>query len=343
MYVFVQVDCDPDDSLTYKIRKPKRGTSSVSNMRWNGLTLTYAFLEKLAEKIENLGLPSFKYTFFLRADEQIKVVCGTYSEVFLKFFDTISQSFNVGWHPHLYRWSDRCQCWVQEFRDKNWMHTILTECYNDLESNGFNVQFSKMGWCFHNNETMRTLSNVGIIADFSAIPGAKSPGRLVGGISLQDIYDWKRTKPQPYYPSESDYQTQGALKTLEVPSTTYTVSGYRILLYTTKLAFESYARGQFSYFPSHRIRVPLFLPNLNTKNVSKICGFLVQQKAKDYVTIYFHAADLLHLSMREILEFFLFQLISVANKNNVEISFFDAPELYSLCRKKEINPRESSH
>jgi len=170
-------------------------------------------------------------------------------------------------------------------------------------------------------------------ADFSALPGIKRPGRLIHGISLQDRFDWSRTEAKPYHPNEHDYQKPGGLRILEVPLTTVKTSSLTEFLYKTKLALAAYGRFDFSYFPSFRSAIPLFLPNLTSAhNIGKICKLLLSERERDYITIYLHPSNMLNANGKGTLESFLLQLVSTANKHHKKISFVNALELYSSCK-----------
>jgi len=332
--IFIHVDADPDRGFVGGNKLIARHGRQAYDLKWNGLLATLNYLEKFTDKFQGFGL-GFKSTFFLRADEQIKNLYGTYCGAFMRFYDNIRQLSSVGWHPHLYRWSNLNRCWYQECHDNEWMRKVLTDCHEDLELHGFYAQFAKMGWCFHNNTTMKTLSDLGLSADFSALPGAKCLGHLEGK-SVLDVYDWSKTEPQPYHPSEEDYQKAGGLDIFEIPLTTYKVSGPLVFLYTTKLTLESYIKFRLrGYSPSSQVMFPLGLLNLSKKqNLKKILELMLKLKENDYITLYFHPDDLLDINIQNILENVILRLFSNAEKHGVELSFVDASELYSLIRTK---------
>jgi len=330
MHVFVHVDADPSDSQLCRIKGSGR-SSHAPPLKWDGLTFTLDFFETFRDKIKGLGL-EFKATFFIRADEQIRNLYGAYSDIFIEFHNDVGKHFSKGWHPHLLRWSKVAQCWGQEFRDIEWMRRVLTDCVEDLKAHGFEVRFTKMGWCYHNNTTMQTLSNLGVEADFSALPGAKRPGRLIEGKSLQDKFDWSRTGSKPYHPNEHDYQKPGSLRILEIPLTTLGVRGFDTFLYSVKLALASYLRLDFSYIPSFSMMTPLILPDLvKSLNQDEVCEILFGEKESRYITLYLHPDDLLVTDRRTAFEDFISKLIDVASKNDVKVVFDDAVQLYNYC------------
>jgi hypothetical protein len=329
--VFIHVDADPDNDFLSGNRLARIRIPEACNQKWEGLQFTLRFLERLTDRLHDLGF-TFRSTFFLRADEQIKSLYGTYSDAFAKFYDLIRQQFSVGWHPHLYRWSNHDGCWHQESNNNEWMRGVLFDCHDNLQSNGFHVQFSKMGWCFHNNATIKTISDLGLIADFSALPGARCPGRL-NGKSFQDRYDWSDTDPKPYHPSENNYQKPGTLEILEVPLTTYQVSGPLVFLFTAKLAFESYIKFHSSYPISLHVKFPFLLPVLLTKkNQEKIDELMWESKESEYITLYFHPDELLDSTGQRLFEDFVFRTTSMADKKGIHVSFLDASDLYNLNR-----------
>jgi hypothetical protein len=328
MKVFIHVDADPDsdaDSFFSSLRQ--RNPHSV---QWKSLTSTISIFETYKEKMSDSGR-DFKAVFFLRADEQIRALYGAFSSIFAKFHDDISKSFGLGWHPHLLRWFDEPKCWSQESKDNAWIQGMLTSCYDDLRTQGFNVKYTKMGWCFHSNRSMQTLSDLGIEADFSALPGARSPGRLIGYRSFQDHYDWHKTEPIPYHPNQQDYQSPGDLGILEIPQTMYQVRGVKEFLFTAKMGLPFYRKLDFSYIPSLRRSVPVFLLDLiNMRDLESFCESLVQEDQK-YVTLYLHPGDLSKSTAQIVFENFVQGLISAADRRSVVLSFTDAQELSGLC------------
>jgi len=336
MHVFIHVDADPDHSSAYSMNVMSPTRVPRENIRWHGLLATLDYFRNISEKLEKLGF-TFRSTFFLRADEQINRLCGTYAETFVEFYDKITRFFSVGWHPHLYRWSEGFQCWYQEYKDAEWASRVLTDSYKDLKSHGFSVRFSKMGWCFHNNATMKTLSDIGIAADFSAAPGFKSPGYLEPGRSFQNKADWSKTCTRPYHPCESNYQQHGGLKILEIPQTTYELGGPIVLLYTMKLALKSYVSFDFSYFPSFRVRSPLLLANLvKREDFEEIRKLIKKWRKEHYVTMYLHPEDMLDVNNRLVFEEFIHRLISMVSEYDIKISFVDALGLYDRVRAWSI-------
>jgi len=278
----------------------------------------------------------FKGTFFLRADEQIRSLCGSFSDVFRDFYDRIRAPFSVAWHPHLFRWSESSGCWQQEYQDNEWMREMLTDCHDDLVSQGFRITSCKMGWCFHNNSTITTLSDLSVDADFSALPGIRRPGRLINGISFQDRFDWSKTAAEPYHPNKCNYQKPGSLRILEIPLTTLETTSLTEFLYSAKLALAAFQRLDFSYLPSLRSATPLFLPNLrSTQSIRELCSILLSRRENNYITIYLHPSDLLDANRKMILEEFLCQLVSTTNKQHGEISFVNSLELYGFCKDNQ--------
>lgn len=340
LYVFVHIDADPDRTLVRKSMLIEHSKPSAQGPEWNCLITTFEFLRRFTEKLKDFGL-TFRSTFFLRADEQVKKLYGTYTEVFLRFYDGISQFFNIGWHPHLYRWSNRDQCWHQECHDNKWMREVLTNCYNDLRSQGFIVQFSKMGWCYHNNITMKTLSELGLSADFSALPGARSPGYLKDG-SFLGKYDWSETPTHAYKPSEHDYQKPGSLSIIEIPLTTYRLEAPLVFLYTSKLALKGYLELRSFHPPSFKMTIPLLLPNLlNTHSRRKIYELMRELNKFRYITMYFHPEDFLDPTRQRIIESFILDLVSAANKQEIEMSFTDASDLYKMASTGNMHQKHA--
>ena len=338
MKAFIHVDADPDSDTDLLFSSRPQGNPHENH--WKSLRLIISVFEAYREDMSDAGY-DLKASFFLRADEQVRALFGGFSSAFAMFYDDIRRSFGVGWHPHLLRWFDEPKCWAQESKDGTWMREMLTNCSDDLKRQGFNFKHTKMGWCFHTNHSMQTLSNLGIEADFSALPGARSPGRLIRNKSFQDKYEWRKTQPHPYHPSQQNYQTPGDLRILEIPQTTYEVWGIREFLFTVKMGLPFYRKLDFSYSPAFRRAVPVFLPNLiNMRDLESFCESLVQKDRK-YVTLFLHPKDLASSKAQGIFETFIRKLISIADKRGIEFSFADAQEMSDLYAHSNKESKKS--
>lgn len=51
---------------------------------------------------------------------------------------------------------------------------------------------------------------------------------------------------------------------------------------------------------------------------------------RDYITLYLHPNELLNATAQTAFENFMFQIVSIADKHRLELSFVDAMDLFSL-------------
>src|SRR5438445_4951806 len=220
--VVVVVDVDPDWRSPGLSGKPYLG-----ELAWKGITDGVPRMIKRLKPLENGSGTRLRFTWLVRSDDQMATLRGdpaafaSEQEEFLK--NRIALGDTVGWHPHLWRFSERRRVWYQETTDVDWIRQCLKEGHSAL-SRRFPIRVAKTGWTFHTNFTMRLFSDLGVDVDVSAIPGMHYHGTVPGTDLPLGLYDWSRAPQEPYHPSEQDYQAPGnrkALKILEVPNWTF--------------------------------------------------------------------------------------------------------------------------
>ena len=119
----------------------------------------------------------------------------------------------MGWHPHLFRWSEVESRW-RPYLGENDDLALLGECLKELRT-CVQIQAVRTGWIYHSNGLMKFLSDSGISVDASATPGSLQLGEW--------HHDWRSTPRTPYHPSVSDYRQPAsrkdqALDILELPT-----------------------------------------------------------------------------------------------------------------------------
>jgi len=201
--VVIGCDVDPDRHSMVK------GVSG-SGLSWRGLTEGTPRLKNAVSRITDCHGRSPVFTWLIRADEQIQKLNGEYGWVLTEYrsllTDLESSGDELGWHPHLWRWSSRNKVWLQDVFDTTWQTTMLKTAYHAYvrEFPG-RARSVRMGWDYHNNETMRALSTLGVTVDFSALPRMQS--RVVSGrTKMENQFDWSITPRSIYRPSTSDYR-----------------------------------------------------------------------------------------------------------------------------------------
>jgi len=129
----------------------------------------------------------------------------------------------VGWHPHLWRYSERHRLWYQETRDIDWMASCLRDGHTALARH-FRILTAKSGWTFHTNDTMRIFEELGVAADLSALPGMSYAAAIPGSDLPLGCFDWERTPQEPYLPNPADYQRPAVRRgrsIVEIPNWTF--------------------------------------------------------------------------------------------------------------------------
>lgn len=167
------------------------------------------------------------FTWLLRADQQILEHEGSYAwavRTQRSLLASLQDSGDeLGWHPHFWRRASPQARWVQELEDVDWQVEMLRRAHADLAT-GFAgpPQSVRMGWAYHNNRTYRTLEDLGITVECSAIPGYRTlTGRAPA--TPENQFDWYSTPRTPYWPSRADYRRparegEASSRLLEVPS-----------------------------------------------------------------------------------------------------------------------------
>jgi hypothetical protein len=179
----------------------------------------------LAELVDTEG-NSPKYTWLLRADYQIKRIYGDYNHILSSNYEFLKgleeDGDELGWHPHFWDFDEKGNIWFQNKEDVNWQLEMLDESYRAYQDifpgRGKTV---RAGWAYHNNETMRKLSALGVRIELSAMPGIKIEPKSPA-ISA-NYFDWEISPRNPYSPSIADFRRPALddeqdLSILEVPN-----------------------------------------------------------------------------------------------------------------------------
>ena len=233
--VAVVVDVDPD----WRMPGPQ-SSDPTREMRWEGLRRGVPSLLRMLTGLRDSGGKPIRFTWMVRADEQIASVYGDAGHIADEFADfwslRLAAGDEIGWHPHTWRYSEREAIWYQEYSDQDWVRECLRDGFQAL-SRRYPIRAAKTGWTYHDNFTMRTLTELGVRVDLSALPGMAYHGAAQASALPLGDYDWSRTPQEPYHPRIDDYQVPGegqALGILEVPNWTYPVGRARGLQHSIR-------------------------------------------------------------------------------------------------------------
>jgi hypothetical protein len=199
----------------------------------------------------------------------------------------------------------------------------------------------RMGWDYHNNLTFRTLQQLGVAVDFSALPGLRTDWRA-SNRTQENLFDWFETPRLPYFPSTSDYRRpprsgDDSCTLLEVPTFTSTswiwgmICGLQLARKTGSLTPLLQAVRRPTYFINltgePRYYSPLLAQLKRDLSSSKEeCGFFVT---------YFHPDELLDnkSSLYDLnsVRTNLNSILQLCRSRNTEVVFVPAREIPRLA------------
>ena len=198
----ISVDSDPD--------RPEYGGARYdipNQLTWRDLTKFTTSFSTLRKELLADNVDGLKITWFLRCDDQLRIVHGDAAWSLKKFEPAwkrlIEEGDEMAWHPHAWRWSKQAGCWYNELTDMEYIVKMYEDGFNLFrETMGFAPAATRAGMNYHTNKTIEKLDALGIRADLSAHPGLRVfyTRPQVGGY-LKEGYDWERTGTVPYHPS----------------------------------------------------------------------------------------------------------------------------------------------
>ena len=177
--------------------------ATINSSNLNGINHGYPVARKILEKIEINYSFKIPATWFVRCDDEIEEITGERNFLLKEFVNSWycceEEGHEIGFHPHLYR--RRGNKWEQDFR-KNTQLEQLEKSWQAANSSGFQISSSRIGEAYCNNEIMKSLNDLGIKVDSTAMPGRvrKDNERWI---------DWEKTPDKAYKPSIDDYRVPG--------------------------------------------------------------------------------------------------------------------------------------
>jgi hypothetical protein len=216
--IVIGCDTDPD-------RESLVGALAAGQLHWRGMLQGIPALKSSVAGIrDSSGIPP-RFTWLLRADEQVHAHHGSYAwsyDANRAFCDGLAASGDeLGWHPHFWRYDAALGRWHQEVEDHSWQLAMLRTANAALRAAGLTPTSVRMGWTYHTPETMRTLDELGVRVDFSALPGLRTFNDAPDTRS-ENLYDWFAAPAMSYRPSRGDHRRAGqgaeALQIRELPT-----------------------------------------------------------------------------------------------------------------------------
>jgi len=319
--VIICIDVDPDGANVL-------GEKCYDNqLRWDGLEKKVPRVIDIMDTVKDSEGNPAKFSWFLRCDEQINKIYGEFGWIFKKY-DYIWNLLNdrgdeLSWHPHFWRWSEDRRGWDQEIEDIDWMLKCLDDGFHSFYKWSRKIPSVRMGWAYHNNQTMIKLNELGIRTDLSAIPGCKSEGKYISK-TFCDCQDWGITSGAPYFPSREDYRIAGEdrLKILEIPMT---VSRDPLVYALYGMAINNRFMSIPGKFPISLFKDPKKFFEIIKGQVRKIKHNI----RRKHIGIYFHPTDLFSKNAYKLFKTNLSSLPDIMTKEKVTFSFNTANEASS--------------
>jgi hypothetical protein len=252
----------------------------------------------------------------------------------------------LGWHPHFWRQDDQTRSWYQDAKDAEWQLSMLRQSHEAyMRVFPGRARSVRMGWDYHNNQTFQTLEQLGVVADFSAIPGLRT-ARGSNSRQRENLFDWYETPRSPYFPSRSDYRRPGrsgedSYTLIEAPNFTSTslfwgaISGLQFARKTRDLMQLAQAARRPTYWINITGRPKLFSPLLSQlkRDLS------ISKKGNGFFVTYFHPDELLDnksslydlSSVRTNLD----GILQVCRSRDTEVVFVPAREIPALVSSRQ--------
>ena len=311
---------------------------------WENVINNIFNLKEMFDQINFENALQPRITWLLRSDTQMKLIYGDYAYPVKRFFN-IWKKFNdqgdeIGWHPHFWNWDERRKCWYPVLKNPKWIELCLTRGYSAL-CQYFRPKSVRIGFSFQTNYVMRKLADLGLLVDFSALPGLK-----IFAFSQTDPpwhYDWEITPPEFYFPSATDYRRKAekgedSLKILEMPISLVRVPFFRAvakylyhnIMFNLKMGFSGFATSFLSQ---------CWEPILIARH-SRFLRLAIEEKFREaqlkdcvtYMLSYFHPEDLGNIrapeGVRSLSNFKknLHFITKTSKKYNISVKFLTATE-----------------
>lgn len=198
----ILVGCDVDPVLPAILDRRPAGDV------WECLHRIDALLGEMGEDMPPV-------TWLIRADQSVDFSTGSFESGYSNYrslWDKVrARGHEIGWHMHTMSFSPPQEQFVFDP-----VPVWLAAAHERLAST-FRVNATRAGWDYGSSALLSTLDSLGIVVDFSALPGNALWFKL-GKVTL--MTDWRDCPTEPYHPSANDYQRSGPapLKLWEVPA-----------------------------------------------------------------------------------------------------------------------------
>ncbi|MEX2181151.1 MAG: hypothetical protein WD771_03870 [Gemmatimonadaceae bacterium] len=295
--VVIGCDSDPD-------RETLVGPLPPDRLAWRGITEGIPALKASVADLRDAGGRAPVFTWLIRADEQVRALLGDYAGAFgahaALHRDLALGGDELGWHPHFWRLDPVAHTWYQEVEDTAWQLEMLRGAHAALSAAlAEPIESVRMGWNYHNGQTIRALDALGVVVDFSSLPGLRTYHGAPPPRS-ENLFDWHNAPRLPYFPSVADHQRrarggEARLRLLELPIFVASAPGWGVV------SGLQLARKTRSMAPlGDALRRPTFWVNLTAKPrlfaplITALVRELRHESAEPLVfATYFHPDELI--------------------------------------------------
>ena len=265
-----------------------------SGLTWLGANEGIPNLLEKVEKLEAESSVEIHFSWFIRADIQIAEILGHAAWPYVTWHALLRslrvRGDEIGWHPHFWRTRHRSNYWFQETTDEGYMERCLRTGFAAIPSR-YRPRIVRTGWDFHTASSLRVVSELGLVADFSALPGISTSGtpNVKTGTPIV-VRNWLGAPDRPYHPSRRNPRTAASeptdrLDILEIP-----VSTFRL---PWTMRYAKHARDMIRALPHQGLSEPYVTKRPSLFNAA-VSYYLTHRNAAlvPFVAL-FHADELL--------------------------------------------------
>lgn len=297
--IVIGCDTDPD-------RESFVGPLPSDRLTWRGMLEGIPALKASVADLRDDHAQAPRFTWLIRADEQVRELQGDYAwclRTHGDFFHQLAAGGDaLGWHPHFWRMDRSTGRWYQDVEDRAWQVRMLYEAHSALVHAGLTPASVRMGWTYHNDETFGALDTLGVRLEFSPFPGLRSYRRLPATRD-ENQFDWYATPTTSFHASRRDHRVparagESAFRMLTLPCWVATQRFWGLAA-GAQMARKSKSPGLMwdamrrpSYVINLTARPKLFMPLLTGLRKSLKSAAQGLRPAPSFAT-YFHPDELI--------------------------------------------------
>jgi hypothetical protein len=334
-YLSIACDTDPDINPPYRDARNEQNPEDI----WQGIARGISALRQRLEETSSFRKHgSLPITWLLRCDRQIYELYGDSTFCFRRFEDIWKTELNngneIGWHPHLCRWSDESCQWLP-YLGKDDDLQVLADCLNSFRK-CIDIRAVRTGWDYHSNRLLEFFDRERLLVDASAIPGSVQ--------SVGWAHDWTGTPRTPYLPSKSDYRnraksSEDSLSIVEMPVLVRELALPHHLIRHCVRSVRAYRNANFDLpnWESARWQglTITMKPGTFSAGVQQTLGSSLE-KGSVFLTSYFHTDELLSSQLLDRFIQNLENLNSLSDSNGYTLTPTTLSAAVSIARNQGL-------